>query len=81
MNEPKHKTWSGQDHSEFYPNLPKYQIGDRFTVMDTVNCQIIQIIKGRKETIYIFQLFDNPVFKSLITEKELDVVIANQKSA
>ncbi len=60
---------------------PKYQIGDRFTVMDTVNCEIVQVIEGKKEAVYIFQLFDNPIFKSAITEKELDKVIANQKSA
>jgi hypothetical protein len=58
-------------------NQPKYQIGDRFTVMETVQCKIIQII-GTKEVAYIFELFNNPVFKSVITEKELDKLLAIQ---
>ncbi len=61
-------------------NKPKYQIGNRFTVMDTVNCEIVRVIEG-KEVAYIFQLFDNPIFQSVLTEKELDNVLAKQKSA
>ena len=62
-------------------NEPKYQIGDRFTVMDTVKCEIIRVIEGKNQAAYIFQLFDNPIFKSVLTEKELDNVLANQKAA
>jgi len=60
-------------------NQPKYQIGDRFTVMETVQCKIIRII-GIKEVAYIFELFDNPIFKSVITEKELDQLLAKQSA-
>jgi|GEM_PF-5411470 len=56
-------------------NEPKYQIGDRFTVMETVNCEIVRVINGTNETAYIFQLFNNPIFKSILTEKELDRVV------
>ena len=48
-------------------NKPKYQIGDRFTVMETVECKIIQII-GTSEVAYIFELFGNPIFKSVIRQ-------------
>ena len=62
-------------------NKPRYKIGDRFSVMDTVNCEIVQVIEGTEGIVYIFQLFDNPIFKSVLTEKELDNVLVNQKSA
>ena len=60
-------------------NKSKYQIGDRFTVMDTVECEIVRVF-GKKETAYVFQLFGNPIFKSIITEKDLDKVIASQSA-
>lgn len=60
-------------------NKPKYQIGDRFTVMETVECKIIQII-GTSEVAYIFELFGNPIFKSVITEQELDKLLAKQSA-
>ena len=61
-------------------NKPKYQIGDRFTVMSTVQFEIVDIVLG-KEIRYIFQLFDNPVFRSIVTERNLNDILAAQKTA
>jgi hypothetical protein len=58
-------------------NRPKYQIGDRFTVMQTVSFEIVDIVLG-EEIRYIFQLFDNPVFKSIVTERDLNDILAAQ---
>lgn len=63
-------------------NQPIYKIGDRFTVMGTVSCEIVNVIPGNSasEPAYIFQLFDNPVFKSVVTEAELIQIIEAQKT-
>lgn len=67
-------------------NEPKYKSCDRFTVMDTVRCEIVRVIPGNEtsEPAYIFQLFDNPLFKSVLTESELTNVLkadGNNKTA
>lgn len=54
---------------------PKYEVGYCFTVMNTVKCEIVEVIKTKNETGYIFQLFDNPVFKSFLKEPELENVL------
>lgn len=61
---------------------PKYQIGDRFTVMETVICEIVNVIPGNSasEPEYIFQLFDNPLFKSRVTQTQLTQVIEAQRT-
>ena len=60
---------------------PKYEVGDRFYVMDTVECKIIRVIEGTTEPVYIFELFNNPIYKSVLTETELNIVLNAQKSA
>ena len=62
-------------------NKSKYQVGDRFYVMDTVEFKIIRVIEGTTEPVYIFELFANPIFKSVLTETELNIVLNAQKSA
>lgn len=61
-------------------NKPKYKIGDRFTVMDIVQCEIVKVFGG-KETAYIFQVSNNPKLKSVITEKELNNVLKTAKQS
>ena len=56
----------------------KYEIGDRFTVMETIQCQIIQIILGTSEVTYILEHFDHPGSTSAIAERELDKLLAEQ---
>lgn len=56
----------------------KYEIGDRFTVMETVQCRILQIVEFKFEKAYVFELFDNPIFTSVITERELDKLLTEQ---
>jgi hypothetical protein len=58
-------------------NQPKYQIGDRFIVMQTVEFEIVDIVLD-KEIRYIFQLFNNPVLSSIVTEQNLDDILAAQ---
>lgn len=55
---------------------PKYQVGDRFIVMDTVKCTIIEVIQTKSQTRYVFQLFDNKAFKSIVTEENLADILA-----
>ena len=58
---------------------PEYEVGYRFTVMNTVKCEIIEVCHSTDKTEYIFQLFDNPVFKSIVTEYELKNILLAQK--
>lgn len=60
-------------------NEPKYQIGDRFTVMDTVQFEIVDIVLG-KEIRYIFQLLALPTLRAIITENNLNDILATQKT-
>jgi hypothetical protein len=79
MNQPKYQA-SDQIGDRTKENKPKYQIGDRFTVMQTVQFEIVDVVLG-KEISYIFQLFDNPVFQSIVTEHNLDDILVAQKTA
>ena len=62
----------------FLMTKPKYEIGDRFTVYK-IEYEIIRSINA-SEPAYIFQNCQYPSLKSVLTEKELDVVMANQSA-
>ncbi len=82
MNKPKHKTWSGQDHSEFYPNLPKYQIGDRIPGTEITVCGLMTTSNGMHK--YFLQI--SPDNSLVVDDENIEATIflltnKNQPSA
>lgn len=60
-------------------NEPKYKIGDRFTVMQHVEIEIIRPIDA-PEPAYIFKLVKSPRLQSVVTQTELDIVTTSFKA-